>query len=151
MSDIPAVFRLILQVSHLEKAAEFYSKLLGFKGRNIRGSRYYFDCGPVILALLDPSGEGEPAKPAPDYVYFSVNGLESAQTAFPLVWCGRFGRPFNDGLLSYVSFGAVRRKESKIVQQAAIDHQMKACRVPQLKVSIDSLFQHDGPPLRGHG
>ncbi len=77
MSDIPAVFRLILQVSHLEKAAEFYSKLLGFKGRNIRGSRYYFDCGPVILALLDPSGEGEPAKPAPDYVYFSVNDLES--------------------------------------------------------------------------
>jgi predicted enzyme related to lactoylglutathione lyase len=71
------LFRLILQVANLDQAAEFYSKLLDDKGRRIpRASRHYFDCGPVILALVDPSAGGEPAKPIPDYIYFAVNDLE---------------------------------------------------------------------------
>ena len=71
------LFRVILQVANLDQAAEFYSKLLDDKGRRIpRATRHYFDCGPVILALLDPSAGGEPAKPIPDYIYFAVGDLE---------------------------------------------------------------------------
>jgi len=77
MADVPKLFRIILQVSDLEKAAAFYAKLLSLEGRSIRGARYYFDCGPVILALLDPTGEGEKARPNPDYIYLSVEELES--------------------------------------------------------------------------
>ncbi len=77
MADVPVLFRVTLQVKDLEKAAAFYAKLLGTKGREIRGSRHYFDCGPVILALVDPTAGGEKAKPIPDVVYFSVKDLEA--------------------------------------------------------------------------
>jgi predicted enzyme related to lactoylglutathione lyase len=76
----PTLYRIILQVDNLDRAAEFYGTLLGDHGRRIpRGSRHYIDCGPVILALVDVTGEGtsdlEP-KPIPDNIYFSVNNLD---------------------------------------------------------------------------
>jgi len=76
MADTPNLYRVILHVSDLDKAAEFYSTLLGSQGRRIRGARHYFDCGPVILALVDPEGGGEKSKPNPDYIYFSVDDIE---------------------------------------------------------------------------
>ena len=74
----PALFRIILQVSNLDEAEEFYGTLLADRGRRIpRASRHYIDCGPVILALVDPAIDDESAKPMPDYIYFAVNDLES--------------------------------------------------------------------------
>jgi hypothetical protein len=72
------LFRIALQVSDLDQAAAFYAKLLDDPGRRIpRGSRHYFDCGPVILALVDvTSGAGLEPKPVPDYVYFAVSNLD---------------------------------------------------------------------------
>ena len=77
----PTLYRIILQVDNLDKAEEFYGKLLGDRGRRIpRGSRHYIDCGPVILALVDVTGEGisglEP-KPLPDNIYFAVSDVEA--------------------------------------------------------------------------
>jgi predicted enzyme related to lactoylglutathione lyase len=77
MTDDMKLFRVVLQVANLDQAAEFYATLLNDKGRRIpRATRHYFDCGQVILALLDPSPGGEQAKPIPDYIYFSVSDLE---------------------------------------------------------------------------
>jgi catechol-2,3-dioxygenase len=77
MANAPALFRVILQVSDLDQAAEFYAKLLDDPGRRIpRASRHYIDCGPVILALVDVTAGGEEAKPLPDYIYFAVSDLE---------------------------------------------------------------------------
>jgi len=77
----PTLYRIILQVDNLDRAEEFYGKLLGDRGRRIpRGSRHYIDCGPVILALVDVTGEGlsdSQPKPLPDYVYFAVDNVES--------------------------------------------------------------------------
>ena len=71
------LFRITLQVSDLDKASAFYSKLLDDKGIRIpRGSRHYYNCGPVILALVDQAAGGLEAKPIPDYVYFAVNNLD---------------------------------------------------------------------------
>lgn len=71
------LFRIILQVGDLDKAAEFYSQLLDDPGRRIpRASRHYIDCGPVILALVDPTQGDEKAKPLPDKIYFAVGDLE---------------------------------------------------------------------------
>lgn len=78
MANTSKLFRVILQVSDLDKATEFYSKLLDDKGRRIpRGSRHYFDCGPVILALVDVTAGGDEAKPIPDYIYFAVPDLNT--------------------------------------------------------------------------
>jgi catechol-2,3-dioxygenase len=72
-----ALFRIILQVSDLDQAANFYSKLLDDSGRRIpRASRHYIDCGSVILALVDVTAGGEQPKPLPDYIYFAVKDLE---------------------------------------------------------------------------
>ncbi len=75
MSDVPSLFRTILHVSDMDQAAAFYAKLLDTPGRRIAPSRHYFDCGPVILALVNPTGEGGTAKTNPDYVYFAVQDL----------------------------------------------------------------------------
>jgi catechol 2,3-dioxygenase-like lactoylglutathione lyase family enzyme len=67
----PRLFRLILPVSDGEKAVAFYSRLLGLEARSVGGGRHYFDCGPVILALL------ETQKPAhPETLFFAVADLE---------------------------------------------------------------------------
>ena len=77
----PTLYRIILQVDNLDKAEEFYGKLLGDRGRRIpRGSRHYIDCGPVILALVDVNGENIPGlqpKALPDYIYFAVDDVEA--------------------------------------------------------------------------
>ena len=77
----PNLFRIILQVPDLDQAAEFYGKLLDDEGRRIpRASRHYIDCGPVILALVDVTSEGETAKPLPDNIYFAVANLDAFHT-----------------------------------------------------------------------
>lgn len=77
----PPLYRIILQVDNLDRAEEFYGKLLGDRGRRIpRASRHYIDCGSVILALVDVNGENIPGlqpKPLPDYIYFAVNDIEA--------------------------------------------------------------------------
>jgi hypothetical protein len=76
----PTLYRIILQVDNLDQAEEFYGTLLQDRGRRIpRGGRHYIDCGPVILALVDVTGESPGAKPSPlpDFIYFAVNDLES--------------------------------------------------------------------------
>lgn len=82
------LFRIILQVNDLDKAAEFYAKLLDDPGRRIpRASRHYIDCGPVILALVDVTGGGEEAKPLPDKIYFAVADLEKVHARATELGC----------------------------------------------------------------
>ena len=71
------LFRVALQVADLDQASAFYVKLLDDPGIPIpRGSRHYFNCGGVILALVDVAKGGERPQPTPDYIYFAVNNLE---------------------------------------------------------------------------
>ena len=64
-----ALFRVTLEVSGLEKASAFYARLLGVKGRRVGGGRSYFDCGSVILALVDVK--------TPEYLYFAVPNVRT--------------------------------------------------------------------------
>ncbi len=87
MSNAPSLYRVILQVPNLDEAAAFYSKLLGSEGRRIWETRHYFDCGAVILALVDPSPDGAKAEPNPDYIYFSVKDLEKIHATVKALGC----------------------------------------------------------------
>ncbi|MDQ5844030.1 MAG: VOC family protein [Acidobacteriota bacterium] len=88
MAEAPALFRIILQVSDLDQAEEFYGQLLGDRGRRIPyASRHYIDCGPVIIALVDPSVDGESAKPLPDYIYFAVDNLDEIHARASALGC----------------------------------------------------------------
>jgi uncharacterized glyoxalase superfamily protein PhnB len=75
-----SLYRVILQVSSVDRAAEFYSQVLGTPGKRVSSGRHYFDCGGTILACFDPRADGDSfdATPNPDHVYFAVEDLESA-------------------------------------------------------------------------
>ncbi len=74
------LFRVILLVGDIERAAAFYAAVLGTAGRRVSPGRHYFDCGGTILACLDPRAEGDasPATPNPEWLYFAVEDLEGA-------------------------------------------------------------------------
>ena len=74
-TDVPKIFRVTVEVADLDKAASFYSKLLGTDGKRHPGARHYFDCGGVILAVLDPSRGGLTPTPGPKSLYFAVGDV----------------------------------------------------------------------------
>jgi len=86
-ADVPKLARIVLHVSNIEQANAFYSELLGQKGRFVGGGRLYFDCGPVLLALLDPTSGGREARPAPDTITFTVANVESIHARAKALGC----------------------------------------------------------------
>ncbi len=79
MRKAPRLFRIALEVGNGAKAAKFYERLLGVAGRAVGGGRHYFDCGGVILALVEVSRRGSGGnagpEPAPENVYLAVANL----------------------------------------------------------------------------
>lgn len=73
----PRLFRILLPVSDLRAGRRFYERLLGVPGREVRGGRVYFDCGSVIVGLLDSSGEGAGRGPPPtEAIYFATAAVD---------------------------------------------------------------------------
>jgi catechol 2,3-dioxygenase-like lactoylglutathione lyase family enzyme len=74
------LYRVILPVTDIEKAARFYAGLLELPGKRVSPGRHYFDCGGAILACFDPRADGDDfdATPNPQYIYLSVTDLEAA-------------------------------------------------------------------------
>src|SRR5438874_2250864 len=77
MMDV-RLFRVILPAADVERSVAFYSALFAQTGELVSTNRHYFECGDVILAIVDPRGEDASAKvrPNPDHVYFAVDDLE---------------------------------------------------------------------------
>lgn len=75
----PRLYRVIVPVGDIDRAAEFYGELLDLEGQRVSGGRHYFDCGGVVLALYCPAkdGDAEPPRPLPEHVYFAVADLEA--------------------------------------------------------------------------
>ncbi|HZT75407.1 MAG TPA: VOC family protein [Vicinamibacterales bacterium] len=74
--DVPQLFRINVEVGHLDDAKAFYEQLLGVAGRRQAGSRVYFTCGTVTLQVVDVSSVGTP-HPAAKALYFTVNDLDA--------------------------------------------------------------------------
>lgn len=77
------LFRVILPVSDLARAAAFYENVLGSKGHRVSDGRHYFDCEGTILACFDPRADGDEydGKPNPEWLYFAVDDLETTYAA----------------------------------------------------------------------
>ena len=75
----PKLFRVILPVSDIDRAARFYGHVLGIEGKRVSEGRHYFDCGGTILACFDPQADGDGYRPAPnpEWLYFSVEQIEA--------------------------------------------------------------------------
>jgi catechol 2,3-dioxygenase-like lactoylglutathione lyase family enzyme len=73
----PRIFRLLLPARNLEEARQFYESLLATRARTVAGGRVYFDCGPVILGILDYSSrKGSDLSIPTEAVYFATDDLE---------------------------------------------------------------------------
>ena len=85
----PKLYRVILPVSNIQKAAEFYAGVLEIDGKRVSRGRHYFDCGGTILACFDPRADGDDfdALPNPDHVYFAVDDLEATFQRARLAGC----------------------------------------------------------------
>jgi len=75
--DTPTLFRVTVEAADLERAAAFYAELLGITGQPHPGARRYFDCGGVILAVIDPTQGGLSPTPGPKSLYFAVRDVEA--------------------------------------------------------------------------
>lgn len=73
---VPHLFRVTLEVNHLERAKAFYEELLAMKARKLAGLRLHFDCGGCVLEIMDVSASG-PSHPNAKSVSLSVPNLEA--------------------------------------------------------------------------
>ena len=73
------IYRIILPVDDIDRAAKFYAALLEDQGARVSGGRHYFSCGGVVLAVYSPRGDGDQATPRPNFehIYFAVSDLEA--------------------------------------------------------------------------
>jgi catechol 2,3-dioxygenase-like lactoylglutathione lyase family enzyme len=55
----PRLYRVILPVADLERAAAFYATVFGTPGVRVSPGRHYFDCGGTILACYDQVADGD--------------------------------------------------------------------------------------------
>ena len=83
----PNLYRVILPVPDIERAAAFYGAVFGTPGRRVSPGRYYFQCGSAILACYDPAADGDLQQDGwrfhPfQYLYFSVPDLDSVLERF---------------------------------------------------------------------
>jgi catechol 2,3-dioxygenase-like lactoylglutathione lyase family enzyme len=76
-SRAPGIFRVLLSAKNLERSRRFYESLLSIRGRSVGGGRVYFDCGSVILGVLDRSGSGAKFTPPTEALYFATPDLDS--------------------------------------------------------------------------
>ncbi len=77
----PKLFRIILLVSDIDRAAVFYEAVLGTAGQRVSKGRHYFtDSGGTIVACLDPQADGDSSDPQPnvEWIYFAVDDVEEA-------------------------------------------------------------------------
>jgi catechol 2,3-dioxygenase-like lactoylglutathione lyase family enzyme len=73
------LFRVIVPVADIDRAARFYRSVLDTEGERVSDGRHYFDCEGTILACFDPRADGDDvdAAPLPDHLYLAVDDLEA--------------------------------------------------------------------------
>ena len=81
---MPKLFRVLVPVPDIERAAAFYGAVLRLPGERVSPGRQYFDCEGTILACYDPWADGDEgnARPLTEPLYLAVDDLvETEQRA----------------------------------------------------------------------
>jgi uncharacterized glyoxalase superfamily protein PhnB len=73
------LFRVIVPVSDIRRAAEFYKTIFGDPGVRVSPGRHYFNCGATILVCYDPAADMDDKvfRPNPENIYFAVRDLDT--------------------------------------------------------------------------
>jgi predicted enzyme related to lactoylglutathione lyase len=89
--SMPKLFRVILPVTDINRAEDFYRTVLKMPGKRISPGRHYFDCEGTILACYEPKADGDAVKiqPNPEHVYIAVKNLEETFALVKAAGCGK--------------------------------------------------------------
>lgn len=76
----PKLYRVVMQVGNIERAAVFYEGVLGVRGERAGPGRHRLNLSGVVLECVDPAAEGlgYGATPNPDLLHVAVDDLEGA-------------------------------------------------------------------------
>ncbi len=77
MTTAPTLFRVTVEVGDLDRAGQLYAELFGVPGELHPGARRYFDCGGVIVAILDVSRGGMMPTPGPKSLFFATDDVDA--------------------------------------------------------------------------
>jgi predicted enzyme related to lactoylglutathione lyase len=75
--NTPRIFRVLVPAKDLDRSRKFYRTLLGVEGRRVAEGRIYFDCGAVLLGVLDYSSSKAAFSSPTEALYFSTRDLET--------------------------------------------------------------------------
>ena len=93
----PRVFRILLPARDLSISRRFYESLLASKGREVAAGRVYFDCGDVILGILDFSTRAASEfRPPTEAIYLATTDLERVYARAQKLGCLTPGLLHND-------------------------------------------------------
>lgn len=81
-----SIFRIFCPVGNFDDALKFYRRLFDDEGRTIHHGRHYFDCGPVIFAVIETGGT-----PIGDHIYFAVSDLDAVHARAKDLGCCETG------------------------------------------------------------
>jgi catechol 2,3-dioxygenase-like lactoylglutathione lyase family enzyme len=96
-SGAARIFRVLLPAKNLQQSKRFYESILGARGRRVAGGRIYFDCGPVILGILDYSSVARKKLPIPtEALYLADDDLEATYRRAKRLGCLAPGLIHND-------------------------------------------------------
>ena len=82
-SDTPRLFRLNVEVGDIDRAAAFYSELLGLEARPQMGARVYLNAGPVTLQVV----QVQAPHPAAKALYFAIADLDAIHARAATLGC----------------------------------------------------------------
>ncbi len=77
MTTAPTLFRVTIEVGDLDRAGRLYGELFGVPGEPHPGARHYFDCGGVIVAIIDVSRGGMMPTPGPKSLFFATDDVDA--------------------------------------------------------------------------
>lgn len=89
MSRIPSpqLFRVLVPSNDLAESRRFYETLLAVPGRLVAPGRIYFDCGSVVLGILDYSRIGDRGNPPTEAFYFATRDLRGVHQRAASLGC----------------------------------------------------------------
>ena len=89
------LYRIILPVSDINIAEEFYSKILDQQGERVSPGRHYFSIGGTILACYDPKSDGDVQSNwkfhENQYIYIAVPDLVEIRNKMKTLECKFLG------------------------------------------------------------
>lgn len=86
------LYRIILPVKNIDKAENFYSRILNQKGIRVSPGRHYFNLGGTILACYDPKADGDEYGQGwkfheNQYIYIAVADIQSVNAKMKKLDC----------------------------------------------------------------